>query len=86
MSNVRASILIADGVILSLMWNDPGWRFREWEDVRSPALVLVPVDDLDRERCFESIEKAHTFFFAKYRHTFAARRQILMPGPSENRI
>lgn len=82
MSQVRASILVAEGVILSLMWNDPGWRFQEWEDVRSADLVLVPVDDLDRRRCFETIEKAQAFFFEKYHHGLAARRQLSMRARS----
>ncbi len=74
MSNVTASILVADGVIVSLIWNDTGWRFRDWEDVTSSALVVIPVDELDRRRCFTTIEQAQTFFFAKYHHSFTARR------------
>lgn len=79
MSGVTASVLLTDGVILSLSWDDPGWRFLEWEDLTSREPVLVAIDDLDRRRCFESIENAQAFFCEKYHLEFAARRRCQLP-------
>jgi hypothetical protein len=61
-----ASVLVIDGIILTLAWDGRGWRFHEWE-LPGSGRNIAAVDDLDRRRSFNSIDLAREFFREKYK-------------------